>query len=135
MILAMAVWLGGMAVCRAQDRPPHGGMGPGPGPDMEQLTQELGLNEDQQKQLQALFDELKPQRPADGQRPSADNREQMRKQMEERRAQMEEKLKAILTDEQFEKLQSLMQQRRPQRPPRQQRQTDDWGDDGWDDMD
>ena len=87
---------------------------------VERLTEELKLDENQQKELQTYFTEE-----FEKNRPAPENREAMREKMEKEREATDAKLKEVLTEEQYntykaneEKRMKEMQQHRGERPPR-----------------
>lgn len=94
---------------------------------IERLTEELKLDENQQKELQTYFTEQfqKRQEEFEKNRPTPENREAMREKMEKEREATDAKLKEVLTEEQYntykaneEKRMKEMQQHRGERPPR-----------------
>lgn len=94
---------------------------------VERLTEELKLDENQQKELQTYFTEQfqKRQEEFEKNRPAPENREAMREKMEKEREATDTKLKEVLTEEQYntykaneEKRMKEMQQHRGERPPR-----------------
>lgn len=94
---------------------------------VERLTEELKLDENQQKELQTYFTEQFPKRQEEFEknRPAPENREAMREKMEKEREATDAKLKEVLTEEQYntykaneEKRMKEMQQHRGERPPR-----------------
>lgn len=94
---------------------------------VERLTEELKLDENQQKELQTYFTEQfqKRQEEFEKNRPAPENREAMREKMEKEREATDAKLKEVLTEEQYntykvneEKRMKEMQQHRGERPPR-----------------
>ena len=94
---------------------------------IERLTEELKLDENQQKELQTYFTEQfqKRQEEFEKNRPAPENREAMREKMEKEREATDAKLKEVLTEEQYntykaneEKRMKEMQQHRGKRPPR-----------------
>lgn len=94
---------------------------------VERLTEELKLDENQQKELQTYFTEQfqKRQEEFEKNRPTPENREAMREKMEKEREATDAKLKEVLTEEQYntykaneEKRMKEMQQHRGERPPR-----------------
>lgn len=113
----------------AQQRGPRGPMDP------EQLatqmvkglTEELKLDENQQKELQTYFAEQFKKRQEDFEkdRPDPRDHEAMREKMEKEREATDAKLKEVLTEKQYntykaneEKRMKEMQQHRGQFPPR-----------------
>ena len=94
---------------------------------VERLTEELKLDENQQKELQTYFTEQfqKRQEEFEKNRPAPEDREAMREKMEKEREATDAKLKEVLTEEQYktykaneEKRMKEMQQHRGERPPR-----------------
>ena len=94
---------------------------------VERLTEELKLDENQQKELQTYFTEQfqKRQEEFEKNRPAPEDRETMREKMEKEREATDAKLKEVLTEEQYntykaneEKRMKEMQQHRGERPPR-----------------
>ena len=86
-----------------------------PAKRIEQMVKKLGLDEAQAKQFREAMAEMRPAaRPADGQRPS---KEEMREEMKQKREAVDQKVKAILTEEQYKKYQEMNQ--RPQGGRRQ----------------
>ena len=94
---------------------------------VERLTEELKLDENQQKELQTYFTEQfqKRQEEFEKNRPAPENCEAMREKMEKEREATDAKLKEVLTEEQYntykaneEKRMKEMQQHRGERPPR-----------------
>ena len=103
-------------------RPPRGG---GAGNSerqaaMQQLVTELGLNEEQQTQLQAIQQKYRGQMQAIREENQGDF-QAMRSSMMELRANQNEEIKTILTDEQFAKFEKWQEENRPQRGGRQGR--------------
>ena len=89
----------------------HGRRGGGRGPNIEQMAEELQLTADQKEQLQKAFEEMRPKQGEA--RPS-------REEMEKRRAELDEKVKSILTEEQYNKYKELRANRNPQGRPNRQ---------------
>lgn len=94
---------------------------------IERLTEELKLDENQQKELQTYFTEQfqKRQEEFEKNRPTPEDRETMREKMEKEREATDAKLKEVLTEEQYntykaneEKRMKEMQQHKGERPPR-----------------
>ena len=94
---------------------------------IERLTEELKLDENQQKELQTYFTEQfqKRQEEFEQEQPNPEDREAMREKMEKEREATDAKLKEVLTEEQYntykaneEKRMKEMQQHRGERPPR-----------------
>lgn len=93
------------AACMAQDKK---GQRPDRSQRMEQMVTELGLNETQAKQFKEAMEEMRPANNKNGQRPS-------REEMEAKRKKSDEKIKSILTEEQYKKYQSMRSQGRQRR--------------------
>lgn len=98
--------------------PPPGG--PHGGPPIERLTQDLGLDANQQAQVKAILEAQhakmeteRAQFEASGTRPS---REEMHAKHQQLDAELETQLSAVLTPEQLAKFKEL-RQRRPMGPP------------------
>ena len=91
---------------------------------VNQMTKDLGLSADQQKQLEELQTAQMREIAGMRQRPEAGaerpSREEMQAQMQQRQDNYEAQLKKILTTEQFEKYQQLQQERRKQMQDRMQ---------------
>lgn len=94
--LAAALFLSS-AACMAQG--PQG-QRPDRSQRIEQMITELGLDENQAQQFKEIMAEMKPGKNKSGERPS-------REEMEAKRKEMDEKIKAILTEEQYKKFQSM----------------------------
>lgn len=90
------------AACMAQDQKRQR---PDRSQRMEQMVTELGLNETQAKQFKEAMEEMRPAKNNSGERPS-------REAMEANRKKMDEKIKSILTEEQYKKYQSMRPQGR-----------------------
>ena len=97
-VMLAALLIMGIAAGMAQKA--ERGNRPDPSKQTEQMVTELGLNEDQAKQFKAVMEGMRPARSESGERPS-------REEMEKKRAEADAKIKAILTDEQYQKYQAL----------------------------
>lgn len=95
------------AVCMAQNQKRER---PDPSKRIEQMVTDLGLNEEQAKQFKEAMEEMKPSGNDKSQRPS-------REEMEAKRKKVDEKIKGILTDEQYQKYQNM----RPQAPKKKEK--------------
>ncbi len=102
--LAIALLISSTA-CMAQDQKRQR---PNRSQRMEQMITELGLNETQAKQFKEAMEEMRPAKNNSGERPS-------REKMEAQRKKMDEKMKSILTEEQYKKYQSMRPQRHQRR--------------------
>ena len=89
---------------------------------LKKLTKDLNLDAKQQEQLSNLLAEQRSKREAmkeerkllkeKGTKPTPEERESFRKEMEENKSQTENKMKEILTPEQFSKWQSVKNERK-----------------------
>ncbi len=102
--LAAAILISSTA-CMAQDKKRER---PDRSQRIEQMVTELGLDEKQAKQFKEAMEEMRPSPKDSGQRPS-------REEMEAQRKKTDEKIKSILTEEQYKKYQSMRPQGRPKR--------------------
>lgn len=93
------------AACMAQDQRRER---PDRSQRIEKMISELGLNEEQTKQFKEVMAEMQPPKDNPGQRPS-------REEMEAKRKATDEKIKGILTEEQYKKFQEMHSQGRPRR--------------------
>ncbi len=94
--LAVAILISS-AACMAQDKKRER---PDRSQRIEKIVTELGLDEKQAKQFKEAMEEMRPSKNDSGQRPS-------REEMEAKRKQTDEKIKSILTEEQYKKYQSM----------------------------
>ena len=90
---------------------PRGGQGQ---EQMQALIAELGLNEDQQEEWQAINQKYRGQMRAMREEANGDFAS-MRGKMQELRAAQNEEIKAILTDEQYQKYEKFVAERRSNR--------------------
>ncbi len=103
-----------------QAGPRGGGARGGQGQEqLQALIAELGLNEDQKEEWQAINQKYRGQMRTMREEANGDFAS-MRGKMQELRAAQNEEIKAILTDEQFEKYQKFMAERRSNRRGRGQ---------------
>ena len=83
---------------------------------VDRLTEQLDLSKDQQKQVYDLnienFENMQSMR---GQRDGGGDFEAMREQMQKAREEQNNKMKAILTDEQWEKYEAYQEEMRARR--------------------
>ena len=107
-----------------QNSGPGGGMGPGNFDPKEmverridQMKETLDLSKDQQKQMYSIMMEdfenmqkMREQSPSDGGRP-----EGMREEMQKMREEQNKKIKAILSDEQWQKYEAFQEEMRDRR--------------------
>ncbi len=125
----------------AQDQDQKKGR-PDPSQRIEKMITELGLTEEQATQFKEVMSEMMPARmdrgqrpprpemgegsdenvtpPAEGQKPSEEDMQAKREEMKAKMAEMDEKIKAILTDEQYQKYQEMLP-KRPQGKPAEQK--------------
>jgi len=107
MTLAVVIALSS-TVCMAQnERPQHDGPR---GNMMEKMKTELSLSDEQVAQMKEVFKDMRPGKP--GERPS-------REEMEKKREETENRVKKILTEEQYAKYQKMHREQR--RPPRERK--------------
>lgn len=98
-----------------QAGPRGGGARGGQGQEqLQALVAELGLNEDQKEEWQSINAKYREQMRAMREEADGDFAS-MRGKMQELRASQNEEIKAILTDEQFEKYEKFMAERRANR--------------------
>lgn len=98
-----------------QAGPRGGGQRGGQGQEqLQALIAELGLNEDQKEEWQAINQKYRGQMRAMREEANGDFAS-MRGKMQELRAAQNEEIKAILTDEQFQKYEQFMAERRSNR--------------------
>ncbi len=78
---------------------------------VERLSGQLNLSEDQQKQIYDLtiknYESMQEMR---GQRGGGDDFEALREQMQKSREEQDNKIKSVLTDEQWEKYQAFQEE-------------------------
>lgn len=67
---------------------------------VEKIITDLGLDEKQAKDFKAALEEMRPAKQKSGERPS-------REEMQEKRKKVEDKIKTILTDDQYKKYQDM----------------------------
>ena len=94
--------------------PPGGGMRGRGGPSIEMLTTNLSLTAEQVPKVKAVLDD---QRTKMGELRNETDQEARRTKMQELRKETTEKMKAILTPEQFAKYEKMMPGMRGNRPP------------------
>lgn len=92
---------------------------------VKKMTLELGLNDSQQKQMAAVIADQDAKREAvkaerqkkieGGKKPSADERFAMKNKMLDEQIAMKERVKKILTEEQFEKWEKMKQKKQHKR--------------------
>ena len=99
-ILSLAIaTLFGASLCMAQG--PKEGTGKADREKrMEQMITDLGLNEKQAKDFKEAMAEMRPAKNNSGERPS-------REEMQKKRKEVDEKIKSILTDDQYKKYQEM----------------------------
>jgi len=102
--LAVAILISS-AACMAQDKKRER---PDRSQRIEKMVTELGLDEKQAKQFKEAMEEMRPSKNDSGQRPS-------REEMKAKRKKTDEKIKSILTEEQYKKYQSMRSQGRQKR--------------------
>lgn len=68
----------------------------------EQIIKELGLDDNQAKDFKKIMEDMRPGNISENERPS-------REEMKKRRDEMNEKIKKILTEEQYKKYQEMFQ--------------------------
>lgn len=108
-ILAMAAMLAVPASISAQSDMPQQRMMRKPGGNIEMMTQQLNLTDEQKEKLEKVFEDMKP----------GENKEDMEKNREE----MDKKIKEILSDEQYEKFTEMQKNRgkRGQQPMKREK--------------
>ena len=103
-ILAMALCMMGATAAMAQRNNGQQGGRPDNSQRIEQMVKELALDDAKAKEFRAVMESMKPAANI-GERPS-------REEMQKKREEADQKVKAILTEEQYKKYQELNQ--RPQ---------------------
>lgn len=108
-ILAMAAMLAVPVSISAQSDTPQQRMMRKPGGNIEMMTQQLNLTDEQKEKLEKVFEDMKP----------GENKEDMEKNREE----MDKKIKEILSDEQYEKFTEMQKNRgkRGQQPMKREK--------------
>ena len=104
MSLAVVLCMMGAAAGMAQDTNRQKGERMDPSQRIEQMVKELALDDAKAKEFRSVMESMKPAANI-GERPS-------REEMQKKREEADQKVKAILTEEQYKKYQELNQ--RPQ---------------------
>lgn len=126
-IMLMVALFASTTICMAQDNQDRrqGRRGMDPKARVENMIKELGLNETTAAQFRVVMEEQQKQMMEDmssimgqleeGQRPTAEQRQQMMEKFQEKQAAINTVLQIILTEDQFKKYQEMNTRRGPGR--------------------